>query len=227
MWCISRPNSIARLGIARRVPRELATRLVGVAPAGEIVAVVERRDRALERQDLQAVPRQFEIADDLRPQQAHDVREHRELEARERSLRVTAAPPTSGRRSSTSTFLPARARYAAHTRPLWPPPMMIASYRWALRCMLMPSSARGSKNGSLRTTALARLRWCSTVTSISTGVPGCKVRRHDVREREILLEQRRPAAARRVADLLAVRDRSGALVRQATVGSCGGSPRSA
>ncbi len=41
---------------------------------------------------------------------------------------VTAAPPTMCRRSSTTTFFPARARYAAATRPLCPPPMMIASY---------------------------------------------------------------------------------------------------
>src|SRR5437588_1199077 len=41
---------------------------------------------------------------------------------------VTAAPPSTCRRSSTSTRLPARARYAALTRPLWPPPMTIQSY---------------------------------------------------------------------------------------------------
>src|SRR5215471_15011807 len=41
---------------------------------------------------------------------------------------VTAAPPSTWRRSSTSTLRPARARYAAAVRPLWPPPMTIASY---------------------------------------------------------------------------------------------------
>ena len=41
---------------------------------------------------------------------------------------VTAAPPSTYRRSSTSTRLPARARYAAFTRPLWPPPMTMTSY---------------------------------------------------------------------------------------------------
>src|SRR5678815_3742951 len=40
---------------------------------------------------------------------------------------VMAAPPTRSRRSSTTTLRPARARYAAHTRPLCPPPMMMAS----------------------------------------------------------------------------------------------------
>src|SRR6266446_10645995 len=41
---------------------------------------------------------------------------------------VTAAPPSTCRRSSTSTRLPARARYAALTTPLWPPPMTMTSY---------------------------------------------------------------------------------------------------
>src|SRR5436190_22144146 len=37
------------------------------------------------------------------------------------------APPRRSRRSSTSTLRPARARYAAAVRPLWPPPITIAS----------------------------------------------------------------------------------------------------
>src|SRR5438045_2441112 len=41
---------------------------------------------------------------------------------------VTAAPPSTCLRSSTTTFFPALARYAAVTRPLCPPPMMMASY---------------------------------------------------------------------------------------------------
>src|SRR5580765_5317984 len=41
---------------------------------------------------------------------------------------VTAAPPRTWRRSRTSTFRPARARYAAATRPLCPPPITIAWY---------------------------------------------------------------------------------------------------
>src|SRR3954447_17867643 len=41
---------------------------------------------------------------------------------------VTAAPPRTWRRSRTTTFFPARARYAAVVRPLWPPPITIASY---------------------------------------------------------------------------------------------------
>src|SRR3989454_2373727 len=41
---------------------------------------------------------------------------------------VMHAPPTIGRRSRTRTFSPAFARYAAETRPLWPPPTMTASH---------------------------------------------------------------------------------------------------
>src|SRR4051794_1303355 len=43
---------------------------------------------------------------------------------------VTAAPPTTPRRSSTVTPRPAAARYAAQTRPLWPPPMISASRKF-------------------------------------------------------------------------------------------------
>ena len=48
-----------RFGVARRMSHQLATRFVRVAPASEIVAVVERRHGALERQDLQPVARQI------------------------------------------------------------------------------------------------------------------------------------------------------------------------
>src|SRR5690349_21129952 len=40
---------------------------------------------------------------------------------------VIAAPPTSGRRSSTVTRAPRRARRPAATRPLWPPPTTTTS----------------------------------------------------------------------------------------------------
>src|SRR5262249_26744534 len=41
---------------------------------------------------------------------------------------VTAAPPSTCRRSRTTTLRPARARYAAAVRPLCPPPITTASY---------------------------------------------------------------------------------------------------
>src|SRR5882672_5374046 len=42
--------------------------------------------------------------------------------------RVTAAPPTCAAASSTRTLRPARARYAAHTRPLCPPPTTMTRF---------------------------------------------------------------------------------------------------
>ena len=44
---------------------------------------------------------------------------------------MVQAPPTRSRASSTSTRLPARARYAAHASPLWPAPTMMASHATA------------------------------------------------------------------------------------------------
>jgi hypothetical protein len=72
-----------RLGVARGVAPQLVARLVRVGPPGEVVAAVERGDGALEGKDLEPVARELEVADDLRAQQAHDVGEHRELEAGE------------------------------------------------------------------------------------------------------------------------------------------------
>ena len=72
---------VVGLGVELRVARDLAARLRVIVHAPQVVAVRHRRERAVERQDLQAVPRQIELADDLRPQQRHDVRADRELEA--------------------------------------------------------------------------------------------------------------------------------------------------
>src|ERR1700752_2711669 len=41
---------------------------------------------------------------------------------------VSRAPPTLSRASSTTTRAPDFAKYAAETRPLWPPPTTITSY---------------------------------------------------------------------------------------------------
>ena len=40
---------------------------------------------------------------------------------------VTAAPPSTCRRSSTSTFSPGARQIGRGVRPLWPPPMTMAS----------------------------------------------------------------------------------------------------
>ena len=61
--------------ISRRVLRV-------IVDAPQIVAVRHRRERPVERQDLEAVRRQVELADDLGPQQRDDVRADRVLEAR-------------------------------------------------------------------------------------------------------------------------------------------------
>ena len=65
-----------RLGVAGRPAAQLAHRLVVVVGAPQVVAV-EGREGAVEGQDLEAVPGSVEVADDLRPQQAHDVARRR------------------------------------------------------------------------------------------------------------------------------------------------------
>ena len=49
------PEFVVRLGVARRMPGELAAILVVVAPLPEVVTVRQRRDRAFERQDMEAM----------------------------------------------------------------------------------------------------------------------------------------------------------------------------
>jgi hypothetical protein len=61
---------------------DLAAGLVVIVDPPEVVAVRERRERAVERQELHAVAGQVELADDLRPEQRHDVGTDRELVAR-------------------------------------------------------------------------------------------------------------------------------------------------
>ena len=73
---------VVRLGIEPRVARDLAARPGVIVHAPQIVAVGHRREGAVERQDFEAVPRQIEVADDLGPQQRHDVRADGELETR-------------------------------------------------------------------------------------------------------------------------------------------------
>ena len=74
---------VVGLGVDLRVAGDLAPRLRVIVDAPEVVAVRHRRERAVERQDLEAVPGQVELADDLGPQQRDDVGADRELEARE------------------------------------------------------------------------------------------------------------------------------------------------
>src|SRR3989442_13265362 len=75
---------------------------------------------------------------------------------------VMQAPPTIGRRSRTRTFRPAFARYAAETRPLWPPPTMTASHAAATvhgarhTYVLLLAVAKKSRPGARRLTIHSR-----------------------------------------------------------------------
>src|SRR5687768_15285963 len=64
------------------MPIQLATGLVVVGPRGEVVSVEHWCDGAFEREDLESVRRKVELTNDLGAQEAHDVRELRELESR-------------------------------------------------------------------------------------------------------------------------------------------------
>ena len=64
---------VVALGVPARVPGDLAVRRRVVVRPPERVAVRHRRESAVERQDLESVPRQFELANDLGPEQRHDV----------------------------------------------------------------------------------------------------------------------------------------------------------
>ena len=65
--------AVIGFGIARREAGELAPVRVVVAVGGEIVAVAGEHRAALVGDDLQTEARQFEIAHDLRPEQAADI----------------------------------------------------------------------------------------------------------------------------------------------------------
>src|SRR3954452_21319622 len=63
----------------------------------------------------------------IRPRKSDSVYAPGEARTPGHSSSVTHAPPTISRRSKTSTDSPARAKYAAATRPLWPGPTTTAS----------------------------------------------------------------------------------------------------
>src|SRR5881394_3875436 len=114
------------------------------------------------------MPRQLELADDLRPQQAHDVGEDREAEAREHLL----AP---GRAADALAALEHQ-HLAPGTREVRGASEAVVSAAdddgvVSLHAVHFSFLRGGSKNGFLTTRALARLRRCSTVTSISSDVP--------------------------------------------------------
>ena len=71
---------VVGFGVELRVASNLTMRRRVIVHAPEIVAVRHRRERAVERQNLQPVARQIQIADDFRPQQRDDVGADREFE---------------------------------------------------------------------------------------------------------------------------------------------------
>ena len=85
---------LVRLGVARRPAAQLAHRPAVVVDTPQVVptalrravAGMQRGEGPVERQDVEAVLRELEVADDLGPQERHDVREHAEAEAREELL---------------------------------------------------------------------------------------------------------------------------------------------
>src|SRR5947207_5180557 len=109
------------------------------------------------------MPRQLELADDLRPQQADDIGEDREAEAREHLL----AP---GRAADTLAALQHQ-HLAPGAREVRGASEAIVSAANDDDVVRLHAFFRGgSKNGFLTTRAAARLRRCSTVISISSGV---------------------------------------------------------
>ncbi len=63
--------------------QQLAPGASVIVDAPEVVAVRHGREGAVQREHLEAVPWQVELADDLRSEERHHVRAHREFETRE------------------------------------------------------------------------------------------------------------------------------------------------
>ena len=116
---------------------ELGELLVG---ARRVVLVDDQRPTLGERLvvrahrvHLVAVPLELELPHDGRRHQAHHVGQPRDPQVRRvlpTALRWWPRRPACARASSTSVLAPDRARYAAETSPLWPPPMTMASYEF-------------------------------------------------------------------------------------------------
>ncbi len=145
---------VVGLRVAQRVTRDLASILVVIVALREVVAGGEGRQRALERQNVQTVAREIKVANDLRPEQAHHVREDGEREpgkdllAQRRAADLLATldhedalPASRQVRCADQAVVPA----ADHDR------VVFLSHRYA-------RFRSGSKNGLLTTRASARTR---------------------------------------------------------------------
>jgi len=63
-------------GVTRRVTGQLTPGEGVIVRPPQVVARRQRRERAVQRKQLEAVASQVELSDDLRTQQRHDVRAH-------------------------------------------------------------------------------------------------------------------------------------------------------
>ena len=91
------------------MPRQLSVGVLMIVRAPQRSAVRQRSKGAVEGEQMQAVTRKIELADDLRPQQRHHIRADREPEAREDLFRDRRAA-NHVTAFDTSTRRPARAR---------------------------------------------------------------------------------------------------------------------
>src|SRR5437764_4598838 len=144
--------------------RELAAILVVIGPLHEVVIVRQWCERALERQDVQAVARELELADDFRAQQTHNVGKDREAETREHFF--------AHRRAADALAPLEHQNLATGAREIGGTGEAIVPAADDDGIVGLHALFRGgSKNGFLTTRPLARLRRCSTVISISSAVP--------------------------------------------------------
>src|SRR5438105_4642524 len=114
---------------------------------------------------MQAVTRQVQVADDLRPQQAHHVGEHRETETREDLLAHRRAADALAALDDQNALAGAREIGSAHQA-------VVAAADDDDFVLVHTRFRSGSKKGFFTTCTAARLRWCSTVISMSRAVPG-------------------------------------------------------
>ncbi len=156
-----------RLGVPGRVPGQLPAGQVGIDPGAQIVAVVERHDGALQRENLEPVPGQLEVADDLGAEQAHHIGKDRELESREDLLGDGGAPDQRPALQH-QHFLAGAGQVGRRDQAV------VAAPDEDRVVVLHDRFRSGSKKGSGVTRARAWRRWCSTVTSSPTSVPGSK-----------------------------------------------------
>ncbi len=77
---------VVGVGVVLRVAGDLADVLAPVLAEEEVVAVLHRSERRRHKERHEAVLRQLEVVDDVRPEEAEGVRERREPEARSELL---------------------------------------------------------------------------------------------------------------------------------------------